>query len=207
MSLDLSHPDTLLLAQEAGVPEERLSRPLVTWWRSNLLADPDELAVIFEPTGRFKLKFEAAIDWTTWLRDKWAEVPLVRSYASGVLEEPTVVVVEVGAHWWLSELGYQLTDEEMEIGYYAMVGLKQWLPCAAFSYRRSRRDRWKCKRSSCATCKSRCHSFGGPFRPPTSIATNITVVSGADTFHPGLPVSLKGSWQPSRERALDLCPG
>lgn len=95
LSLDPAHPNAVLLAREAGVPLERLARPLVTWWRTNLLADPAELEGIFNATGRFNLKHEAAIDWATWLQDRWTEMPAVRTYEAGVVEEPTVVMVEV----------------------------------------------------------------------------------------------------------------
>lgn len=126
ISLDPNHPDSIQLIEEAGVSLDRLSQPLVSYWRIKLLANAEELHHIFEGVNNFKLKVhksDIAIDWPTRLLEMWAHVPKRRTYAPGVFEEPSVVMVEAGAHWNPTELGCLLTDQEMIMGWYAMVSI------------------------------------------------------------------------------------
>lgn len=141
--LDLEHPDTLVLIAEAGVSIERASLPLVTWWRTNLLASDEQLQEIFRETGLYKYRDDAVVDWYPSLLARWQGVPPTRNYAEGIVEEPNVVMVEVGTHWIGAELGYLIKEEDLITGWYRMVSFPMklcstyvlWQPSSHFAGR------------------------------------------------------------------------
>jgi len=103
---------TALLLEEAGVQPHRLKTPLVSFWRHHHLGDETERKQAFNFAGdRYSPEpgRDSGADWyEPMLAAITPEEVLLRS-SGRILEEPSPILVNVGAHMVNYELGKALT--------------------------------------------------------------------------------------------------
>jgi hypothetical protein len=121
--LNPDHPLTDSLLQEAGVAPTRLTVPLVSFWRHHHLLDWSEKAVVWKDAGaRYKPDKgrEDGPDWFSLMIAQAHGHDLIRD--KRVLEEPTFMLLNTGAHFARFELGWNLTESDFTKAFEKTVG-------------------------------------------------------------------------------------
>ncbi|KAH8077059.1 hypothetical protein HD553DRAFT_353467 [Filobasidium floriforme] len=107
-----SHPEIPSLLAEAGVTEDRLRTPLIKFWRHHHLATDLEKVSAFAFAGdRYSLnpERETGKDWYEPMIEQATRTEVFIRPDSEALEEPTMIVLNLGAHLVWYELGKDLT--------------------------------------------------------------------------------------------------
>jgi len=106
-----NHSDIPELLREAGVTEERLKTPLVKFWRHHHLATDEEKLEAFKFAGdRYDLN-PNHLSGQSWYEPMLAQATKVKEFMrsdSKALEEPSMIVLNLGAHLVWYELGKDL---------------------------------------------------------------------------------------------------
>ena len=127
ITLSPTHPRTAELLREAGVTEARLNTPLIKFWRHHHLATTDEMSRAFafaEKRFKFNVDYPAGVDWYDAMIAQTAVMGDFMSSDSRAVEEPTMIVVNVGAHLRAFELGDKLWSSDYIEGLKNVVGLQ-----------------------------------------------------------------------------------
>jgi hypothetical protein len=117
LRLNPAHPEAANLLAEAGVPSSRLEYPLVTAFRHDHLVDEEELATVVGDKFNFNPWLQTP-DWYPGWRQALDEASKI-DIPIEVLE-PSVVLLNQGAHWKATELG-EATDDELVESYERLV--------------------------------------------------------------------------------------
>jgi len=106
-----NHSDIPELLREAGVTEERLKTPLVKFWRHHHLATDEEKLEAFKFAGdRYDLN-PNHLSGQSWYEPMLAQATKVKEFMrsdSKAREEPSMIVLNLGAHLVWYELGKDL---------------------------------------------------------------------------------------------------
>ncbi len=114
--LNEAHPEAADILRDAGVSAERAKIPIITFWHRDNVLDEDEVEEAFRPAGN-------RLDAAASVFPRW--YPTMESYLeqeidftkSSVLEEPTVLLVNFGAHWNIGQMGHSLTIDDCMLAY------------------------------------------------------------------------------------------
>jgi hypothetical protein len=107
-----THPEIPSLLAEAGVTEDRLQTPLIKFWRHHHVATDEEKAQAFAFAGdRYSLNpdRENGKSWYEPMIEQATRTEVFMRPDSEALEEPTMIVLNLGAHLVWYELGKELT--------------------------------------------------------------------------------------------------
>ena len=116
--LNVEHPEAAVLLAEAGVTAERAQHPLLTGIRHDHLLSDQELEGIIG-SDRFSFEpYRRNPDWFPGWRDRMAKAADVDIPEH--LLEPSIVLLNAGAHWKSVQLG-NLTDDDLLDTYGRMV--------------------------------------------------------------------------------------
>jgi hypothetical protein len=132
------------LVKEAGVPVERLSFPVVTYYRHDQLLSKNDLErVMIDAEDRVEVKLDKDFGdwfglWTDMLSESSAAVKMDASK-----EETNLIVLNTGSYWSTKSLGSKVKEEDVDAGYQKMV--RAWVDfesscCFCQSSRRSARS-------------------------------------------------------------------
>jgi hypothetical protein len=111
IKLSPSHPRTATLLQEAGVTASRLNTPLIHFCRHHHLATTEEMRQAFlfaEDRFQFNHDYPAGANWYDLMIERATPAGELLRGDTYAVEEPTMIVLNVGAHLREFELGANL---------------------------------------------------------------------------------------------------
>ena len=116
------HPDAFEIIRKAGVSEDRTRYPIVTFRRTDLVLTENELRQSFSHAlPRLDLKPGKNESWLPELM-ALLDHPFEMT-KRGVLEEPTIMVSNIGPHWSIFIMGKSLWTDDLALGYRRSVSL------------------------------------------------------------------------------------